>query len=79
MALPPQLTPPSTKEHGPTIQVPGPRIAASCTGEGEDPHASGHYKSCCTDLEKELGDWDGDNRWSYRCMRRIGSLKITPA
>jgi len=42
---------------------------APCTPEGEDPYAAGQTSPpCCEGLSKQLGNWDGVGRWTYRCM-----------
>eukprot|EP00928_Gymnodinium_smaydae_P001662 TRINITY_DN1059_c0_g1_i1.p1 TRINITY_DN1059_c0_g1~~TRINITY_DN1059_c0_g1_i1.p1 ORF type:complete len:745 (-),score=67.51 TRINITY_DN1059_c0_g1_i1:147-2294(-) len=59
----PGCTPPAPTPEAPTPMPPTP--AASCTGVGGNPYATG--ESCCSGLQECLKNWDGGNNWYYKC------------
>jgi len=50
--------------------TPSPR-PGSCTGQSEDPFASGSEVTCCAGLYEDLQDWNGDGREYYKCMSNV--------
>jgi len=64
-------------DHGARCNCPSNFPSSSgCTGQDQDPWASGNHVPCCSGLNEVLKNWDGDDRWYYKCEG--GSIAVPP-
>lgn len=42
-----------------------------CASVDQDPWITGDHVFCCAGLEEQLGNWHGDGRYFYRCVKSI--------